>query len=102
MIELRKTMRERMVEFLHKALDEAIASYELFRDALDQLDDSGLFKTHHESCKMAIAHIQHLLKLANKMEVPESADTETTDAALAEMIERAKAEVEAYNRKKGQ
>ncbi|MCC6598429.1 MAG: hypothetical protein IT559_06535 [Alphaproteobacteria bacterium] len=86
-------MRERIAEFLPCALEKAIGSYEDFMD--QSPEKAGDFKAHHDACKVALAHMELLVKLARWADLPdpqmENADHQKM---LMTMIESARGELE--------
>lgn len=68
--------REKIAEFLPDALATAFSSYHLFsqREIEKQGDVSKNFNAHHAACKVAIAHIELLIKLARWAELPDPSD----------------------------
>ena len=83
--------RGQIAAFLPRALATAIASYDLFLGQTD-MNDPQKFKAHHDACKVALAHIELLLKLAQWAEVAE--DCEDPDEKLAALLAAGQAEVE--------
>lgn len=61
--------------FLPEALSRALESYHRFSKREAPQDDAKEFSAHHTACKVAIAHIELLLKLAKWAELP-GKDTE--------------------------
>lgn len=65
-------MKKSIAEFVPAAIKRAFESYmsysEIVRDHKEYKDFSG----HHSACKVAISHIELLLKLAKWAEVPEA------------------------------
>lgn len=70
MTELHDGMRESVAEFLPKALERALLSYHDFVKQTYDNEDAASFKKHHEAVKPVLAHIELLLKLAVKAEIP--------------------------------
>jgi hypothetical protein len=85
-------MRQRIAEFLPGALEKAIISYENFME--QSHDDEGKFKSHHDACKVALAHIELLVKLAKWADLPDPAlEGEDQNRVLQGLIERAQEEI---------
>ncbi|MGB0719260.1 MAG: hypothetical protein ACPGRX_02240, partial [Bdellovibrionales bacterium] len=69
--------RKDIAAFLPHAIQTALLSYREFSEA--QITDpesspsSATFKAHHDACKVAIAHIELLLKLAALADLPDPA-----------------------------
>ncbi|MCB9988647.1 MAG: hypothetical protein H6868_04835 [Rhodospirillales bacterium] len=86
--------RAQIAEFLPRALGTAIASYELFFDRQpEEKEDPKDFKAHHDACKVAIAHIELLIKLAKWAEVPENCAGDE-QAMLIALLAQAQAEID--------
>jgi len=72
-------MRGQIAEFLPKALETALDSYRIFSDQVvkkkDEENTEPLkpteFKSHHDACKMALSHLQLLLKVADDLKAGE-------------------------------
>lgn len=97
---LREEMRDRVAAFLPLALKTAIKSYKAFSRQPESNETPALacdFKKHHDACKVAIAHIELLVKLAKIVGLPEpEQNTETSDEDLRKMIETAENELDKY------
>lgn len=104
-------MRARIAEFLPCALQKAIASYETFMEKehekdpekdpkndpekIDKTQSSAEFKIHHDACKVALAHIELLVKLARWADLPDPAvEGENHHRVLQTLIEQAKGEID--------
>ncbi len=111
MTEIQETTCTQITKFLPNALGHAITTYQRFVECFDKnpeekpedgnhLDDAKIFKARHDACKVAIAHIELLLKLADKVMKEGGAGRDEGDElsqiALIAMIENAAAEVERY------
>ncbi|QQG36012.1 MAG: hypothetical protein HYS17_11005 [Micavibrio aeruginosavorus] len=64
--------RARIAAFLPDAIRMALNSYQKFSHEIHGGDDKS-FKEHHMACKVAISHIDLLLKLARWADLPDSA-----------------------------
>lgn len=91
-------MRTRIAEFLPCALGSAIKSYRNFCDDMVVEGDPKepkKFKEHHDACKIALAHIELLLKLAKIADLPDSDfENEDQQRLLQGLIEQGKAELD--------
>ena len=85
--------RRRIAAFLPGAIAKALGSYELF-SGQDAPDEAKEFTAHHNACKVAIAHIELLIKLARWADIP--IEGEGCDAQLATIIQAAQSEVADY------
>lgn len=95
-IEIR--MRRDIAAFLPCAIQTALNSYQTFSEA--QITDdasnptSQEFKAHHDACKVAIAHIELLIKLARWADLPDpKLESESQQAILQNLIEKGQAEL---------
>ncbi len=95
-------MRERIAEFLPKALETAVASYTSFSqeetsasgDKKATTDKAKTFKAHHDACKVALAHIELLMKLVKLADLPEPAlSSALKQEELRVLIESGQAEL---------
>ena len=86
--------RVQVASFLPAAIEKALASYHVFSDQ-DIPDDAKGFSAHHSACKVAIAHVELLLKLARWADV-ESGLPDETDRLSAMLISAAE-EVRRYH-----
>lgn len=55
--------RQQIRDFLPIAISKTVESYNTFIQVLDNTSPEN-FLSHHNACKAAIAHLEHLLKLA--------------------------------------
>lgn len=90
--------RKRIAQFLPQAINKVTESYEQFLEQMkaqsekkpdEENFDPKKFKEAHDACKMAIAHVELLLKLARWSETPNAAQSEQE---LADEIARAREE----------
>lgn len=61
---LEEGVRERIARFLPRALETAIGAHKFSSVQKDK--DGAVMKKHQEACKAAAAHIELLMKLAQK------------------------------------
>ncbi len=88
--------RKQIAEFLPKALEAAIVSYQLFSDK-SVSEDADKFKKYHGACKVAIAHIELLLKLAKLADLPDDEiESENERDILLGLIENGRKELDCY------
>ena len=91
-------MRQSIAEFLPCAIETAVVSYQNFSQeeatAVENFDAKA-FKAHHDACKVAIAHIELLIKLARWADLPDPhLDDENQQRILRGLIESAESELE--------
>ena len=84
--------RKQVMSFLPAAITRALESYHDFFDNHRPENDPKKFAAHHSACKIAIAHVELLLKLGRWAQVDES---EPTDE-LSAMLSHAEDEVRRY------
>jgi adenosylmethionine-8-amino-7-oxononanoate aminotransferase len=82
--------RQEIAAALPRAIKTALASYQRFT-AEEEASDAKSFKAHHDACKVAIAHIDLLLKLADWVGAQEAPASGINDALMSQMIESARA-----------
>lgn len=84
---LEDTSRAHIARFLPQAIGKALESYHSFMGQ-DVPDDAKGFSAHHTAAKVAIAHIDLLLKLARWADVAqrETIRSSAQEAMLAAMI----------------
>lgn len=92
-------MRTRIAEFLPDALASALTSYQLFLQR-EHAEDPKNFKAHHDACKVAIAHVELLIKLAQWADLPSAqVEDESHQKMLAAMIQNAQSELAQYKKR---
>jgi hypothetical protein len=84
--------RIQVASFLPAAIARALGSYHDFSDQTVP-DDAKGFSAHHSACKIAIAHVELLLKLARWAEVTSDDESDS----LAAMLSTAEEEVRRYH-----
>lgn len=91
-INIEEKTRQDIVAFLPDMIARALTSYSIYA-AQPVENDSKEFSEYHKSCKVAIAHIELLIKLA-KWADKQSGHQE--DPVLNGVLERAREELAAY------
>lgn len=87
--------KERIASFLPGILDKAMESYARFAAHDAPVGEAKEFSAHHNACKVAIAHIELLIKLARWVDLEDEAKAaEFRKLALDEEILLAMAEAE--------
>ncbi|MGH1455807.1 MAG: hypothetical protein ACRBDI_03410 [Alphaproteobacteria bacterium] len=81
MTSLEEGVRERITRFLPKALERAITSYKMItvHHPIDKETKETNFvdaKKKHDACKVALAHVELLTKLARQTAVVSKEDTD--------------------------
>lgn len=92
--------RSQIAGFLPDAIFRALTSYRQFSEQ-EASEEAKEFTAHHNACKVAIAHIELLIKLARWADLPGeggSGEDGVGDelAALAAMMARAEEELRSY------
>lgn len=94
---IEQKMRTQIASFLPSALRTAMDSYKAFSVA-NAYEGAKEFKTHHDACKVAIAHIDLLIKLAQWADLPDPAiEDEVQHSMLSQLIENARCELSGYD-----
>lgn len=89
--------RQHLAAFLPDAISQALKSYYRFAQQ-DPLPEPKEFSDHHKACKVAIAHIELLIKLAKWADLPhKDAGTPNDQVILDGMVEKAQEELSAYH-----
>ncbi len=92
MSDIQQGVRLRIARFLPRALENALASYKQI--AAKTYKEAADAKKQHDACKVAIAHVELLLKLAKWAELPQNgADEQIDHDVLKSLIETAQAEL---------
>lgn len=90
--------KRQIAGFLPRAIAGALSSYHSFMCGHDVPDDAKGFSAHHSACKVAIAHIELLIKLARWADLPDPDKLDADEAArLENMMRDAEAELARYH-----
>lgn len=84
--------REAIAAFLPDAIAAALQSYSNFLEEQatdDKQTNSAQFKLHHDACKVAVAHIELLLKLSKSLDI----EDEGKQDELMERVRSAQKEI---------
>lgn len=101
-ITIEHATREQIAEFLPEAIKLAVASYRHFMMTEEDLDENAniikrQFAVHHKEAKIAISHIELLIKLAKWADLPDkSVIGDAESAYLQGLMATAEAEIDAY------
>ncbi|MGH1375607.1 MAG: hypothetical protein ACRBCK_04580 [Alphaproteobacteria bacterium] len=88
--------RKQISEFLPDAISTALLSYQTFSER-EELEEPKAFKAHHDACKVAIAHIELLIKLAQWADLPDpDLEGKQHQDMLLGLIESAQGELNGY------
>ena len=97
-LKIENKTREAIANFLPDAIKNTLDSYHDFSSG-QVPDDAKGFSAHHSACKVAIAHIDLLIKLARWADLPdENIKDKDENQLLAQMIISAQSELEEYNK----
>lgn len=93
-ITIEHSTREQIAEFLPEAIALAVGSY---RDHMSKPIKKTEFEAHHKQAKVAISHIELLIKLARWADLPDKRIVGDAEATyLQGLMTKAQAEIEAY------
>lgn len=88
--------RGQIAAFLPDAIRAALTSYQKFSNKKVS-DEEKEFKDHHNACKVAISHIDLLLKLARWADLPDGAlADQNNQKILVAAIAEAETELKGY------
>ncbi len=73
MTRLEDETKTRIAAFLPEAIATALRSYARFAGHDAPTEEARDFTAHHNACKVAIAHIELLVKLARWVDLPDAA-----------------------------
>lgn len=94
--------RRRIARFLPDAIVQALKSYHRFSQQTAP-EEAKEFSAHHNACKVAIAHIELLIKLARWADLPDAQDeNHNQQIILAAMMQEAQNELDEYKAKNGE
>ncbi len=88
--------RAQMAKFLPSAINKATITYRTLTHMNLNEKDAAEYKKHQEACKVAVAHIHLLVKLARDvaaLETSEPEKAEDDNAMLQTLIENAQKEL---------
>lgn len=90
--------RARIALFLPEAIRKALSSYEAF--LTDEVEGgSKEFKAHHDAGKVAIGHLELLIKMAKWVDEPSTEENHVDhQAVLSDIIKKAQEEIESFNK----
>ena len=89
--------REQIAGFLPEAIRKALTSYKKFMEEEKVEIKAKDFKEHHSACKVAISHIDLLLKLARWADLPDATVQGQNDqVVLLAALTEAKKELKEY------
>lgn len=88
--------RKRVSEFLPEAIRKTLDSYHEFVGS-EINNDAREFSAHHSACKVAIAHLELLLKLARWADVPDQKQDDSQ--VLVDLMREAQAELQSYQQR---
>ena len=90
--------RQSIATFLPDAIGQALKSYYRFSQQSASFEAKE-FSAHHSACKVAIAHIELLIKLARWADLPDQEQSVQSNdqVIMAAMVEEAQKELSLYN-----
>ena len=96
-IKIEDLSRVQIAEFLPDAIRAALNSYQNYSQS-EAATDGAKFKDHHTACKVAVSHIDLLLKLARWADLPDSEiEGQNHQRVLVAAIEEAEKELKGYD-----
>ena len=96
-ISIENQNRAQIAEFLPEAIRKALTSYKQFMEEQTVGTKAKDFKEHHMACKVAISHIDLLLKLAQWADLPDkSAQDQNHQIILLTALNEAEKELKEY------
>lgn len=94
-IKIEDMTRKQIAEFLPEAIELASASY---KEHMGKVIGKDGFESHHKAAKIAISHIELLIKLAKWADLPDSKVVGNTEALyLQSLMQSAESEIAAYD-----
>jgi hypothetical protein len=100
-IKIEEASRQQIAVFLPDAIAKAIASYHRFMDKTVNEEKAKEFAEHHNACKVAIAHIELLLKLARWADLPDATGSDH-NRQIAAMMREAENKLAEYRGESGE
>lgn len=95
-----KEARERIAKILPDVLLQALESYQNFLSSgvgeQKKGDNSKNFKSHHDACKMALSHIELLIKIAKELKACTDTIDDERHQELQYAIDNASVEILQY------
>jgi hypothetical protein len=86
--------RQQIASFLPDAIAKALTSYHEFAERNIVINQAKAFSEHHSACKVAVAHIELLIKLARWADLPHiEAGKPNEQVMLAAMMQEAEEEL---------
>jgi hypothetical protein len=85
--------RQQIAEFLPQAIEQALTSYHRFSQQ-PVPEEAKEFSAHHSACKVAIAHIDLLIKLAKWADMDTQSSTKSQE--LDRLMQQAMQEIAEY------
>ncbi len=99
MPQIEAEMRARISMFLPKALETAMSSYRTF-SRQEISGDPVAFKKHHDACKVSVAHIELLIKLARWAELPDDRlNDKQAQKEIDKLMQSAQSEIDSFLQK---
>lgn len=87
---IEEAVRRRISGFLPAALDKVLSSYEEFMWKAIRVDDEKIFSQYHGAAKVALGHVNLLMKL---LPWANESDQKIADKELAALFAEAEAEL---------
>lgn len=95
---IEESTRKQLIDFLPKVIAQAMLSYEEFLETTQPTDPKE-FKVFQDACKVAINHIELLIKLAIWVDAPSKQDDGLkTHKMLENILKSAQGEINEKNK----
>ncbi len=93
---IEKDTRQRVAKFLPDAISKTLESYRYFMEGEVSVEETKEFSARHTAAKVAIAHLELLLKLAKWADIPSSKSG--VDKSFYKIVEEAQREITNYTK----
>ncbi|MAQ71806.1 MAG: hypothetical protein CL565_06395 [Alphaproteobacteria bacterium] len=95
-LSLEKEAKARIASFLPQAICKALKSYHDFMGQDVSIEDAKSFGAHHTAAKVAIAHVELLIKLCKASDLSGEINNKDEKKRLVEVTAQAEAELAQY------
>ncbi|HNQ92213.1 MAG TPA: hypothetical protein PKI93_04705 [Alphaproteobacteria bacterium] len=96
-ITIEETTRAQVAEFLPRAISKALQSYHEFMEGTAFGEEAKEFSDAHKAAKVAISHIELLIKLAKWADLPDAAiESKGELDEFSNLMNRAEGDVKDY------
>lgn len=92
-----RAMRQEIASLIPKIVKKAFRSYETFMVTPPDVEEAKKFTAHYTACKLALSHLEMLIKLLEQLTAHLEKAERESDLAL--LLERAQKDVDTYKNK---